>query len=371
MASFGQGIRPELGAIDYSAYSRGAQQGAASMQRGMEQMGQGLAQGIEQYQVNKKITGDAIGEIEGMAKPGSSVFKWLSDERNESKAAKLFKKLGTSGSLNMNDATTLSGAVRSFVKSEQISQAKAQQDLQNKQAQDELDIKRMNAKAQQDQVKAEMMRSYFANQPKIAADPSLVGSAEWKRTQDVALAQIAAERAAVTQDEAIFKQDRDEERTVKKEAQDKYKFFQAAESRKNDLLRTLSFVQKAKGMASGGAGGRWEGSGFGQLVSEQSQDFASTIDSINANLRLGKMADLKSLSSTGATGFGQQSDKEGEVMESYLGKIKANQPEKTNIAHLNVIENSINQLLSSYDPEAAWSGDAKIPTWNPDTKSFN
>jgi len=367
MASFGQGIRPELGAIDYSAYSKGAMQGAQSMQRGMEQLGAGLAQGIEKYAEISKQNKEKDATIK-------STVKFLESFQDMPNMSPEFKKvtLDALGALHDPKASRDDLFAISQNAGKQLNMVMGM----GKQAFEQT-IAKQNADANTEMAAISRAKLNAASGPQV--NPATIpGTEEWKRIGDAQIADEAAKlaataagRAAVTQDQAILKQTKEEERTVQKEAQDKFKFLQAAESRKNDLLRTLAFVRKAKGMASGGAGGRLEGSAFGQFVSEQSQDFASTIDSINSNLRLGKMADLKSLSTTGATGFGQQSDKEGEVMESYLGKLSAKQPEKTNIAHLNVIENSINQLLSSYDPEAAWNGEVKVPTWNPATKSFN
>ena len=148
MATFGQGINPQFGAIDYSPILKGSVAGAEMAAKGGQMIGQGLAnlgqevgKGIATYQLNKKIVADAIGEIEGAAQ-NPAVLKYLTNEANKGTAAKLFKKLGTTGTLSINDATTLSGSVRSFMAQQAITDKLEQQ-------RQELEIQRGNMEANQ------------------------------------------------------------------------------------------------------------------------------------------------------------------------------------------------------------------------------
>jgi len=50
----GSQVRPELGAANFGAILAGGQQQAASIQRGMESLGQGIAGGIQQYSATKR-----------------------------------------------------------------------------------------------------------------------------------------------------------------------------------------------------------------------------------------------------------------------------------------------------------------------------
>ena len=65
------------------------------------------------------------------------------------------------------------------------------------------------------------------------------------------------------------------------------------------------------------------------------------------------MSELKALSPSGSTGFGQQSDREGAVMEQYLGTLSQYQPEELTRENLDVIETYINKQLRSYNPKEA------------------
>jgi len=58
MATFGQGINANLGAIDYSAYQRGATQGAQSIGQGLAGLGQGVKNYFKEQEENKSMMGD-------------------------------------------------------------------------------------------------------------------------------------------------------------------------------------------------------------------------------------------------------------------------------------------------------------------------
>jgi hypothetical protein len=126
MATFGQGINPQLGAIDYSPILKGSVAGAEMAAKGGQMIGQGLAnlgqevgKGIATYQLNKKIASDAIGDTEGLMQGSPAVVAWLTNPDNNTQAAKLARKLQKDGTLSVNDATSLHGAVLSFVKTDQ------------------------------------------------------------------------------------------------------------------------------------------------------------------------------------------------------------------------------------------------------------
>lgn len=126
MATFGQGINPQLGAIDYSPILKGSAAGAEMAAKGSQMIGQGLSnlgqevgKGIATYQLNKKIASDAIGDTEGLMQGSPAVVAWLTNPDNNTQAAKLARKLQKDGTLSVNDATSLHGAVLSFVKTDQ------------------------------------------------------------------------------------------------------------------------------------------------------------------------------------------------------------------------------------------------------------
>jgi len=147
MATFGQGINPQFGAIDYSPILKGSVAGAEMAAKGGQMIGQGLAnlgqevgKGIATYQLNKKIASDAIGDTEGLMQGSPAVVSWLTNPDNNTQAAKLARKLQKDGTLSVNDATSLHGAVLSFVKTDQ-------QNKQNVIAQQQADADTLRADA--------------------------------------------------------------------------------------------------------------------------------------------------------------------------------------------------------------------------------
>ena len=54
MATFGAGINPSLGRVDYTPFMQGAVQGANAQMQGMAQLGQGIAAGLDKYYKNKE-----------------------------------------------------------------------------------------------------------------------------------------------------------------------------------------------------------------------------------------------------------------------------------------------------------------------------
>jgi hypothetical protein len=82
-------------------------------------LGQEVGKGIATYQLNKKIASDAIGDTEGLMQGSPAVVAWLTNPDNNTQAAKLARKLQKDGTLSVNDATSLHGAVLSFVKTDQ------------------------------------------------------------------------------------------------------------------------------------------------------------------------------------------------------------------------------------------------------------
>jgi hypothetical protein len=160
MATFGQGVNPQLGAIDYSAFSRGAAQQAQGVMMG----GQGIAQGIAQ--VGQQIGGaiqeynqkkeqklkleKAIGAFTSFANSNPDMAKNLGLQKDS--------KTGTWDKKAISHVIeSLGGAGAALGVASQLEQAKQQADMDQqklaiakKQAQDErirLSIMQMQAMA--------------------------------------------------------------------------------------------------------------------------------------------------------------------------------------------------------------------------------
>jgi hypothetical protein len=87
MATFGQGINPQLGAIDYSPILRGSVAGAEMAAKGGQMIGQGLAnlgqevgKGVQAYYKKKeenKLVDDGITAIQNLNTSNPEILKNL------------------------------------------------------------------------------------------------------------------------------------------------------------------------------------------------------------------------------------------------------------------------------------------------------
>lgn len=119
MATFGQGINPQLGAINYAPYSQGVSQGSVAIGQGLQSLGQGLATGIKQYQQNKLMAGEATAEFEAAAQQSPKMLGILSAPTAPPEVAKAFKKLQKDGAVGLKDAAVLSTFAKTFITGEQ------------------------------------------------------------------------------------------------------------------------------------------------------------------------------------------------------------------------------------------------------------
>ena len=387
MATFGQGINPQLGAIDYSPILRGSLAGAQMAAQGSQMIGQGLAnlgeevgKGVAAYykkQEIKKLEDDGVAFIQnlgtknpyilqavgikdpndtkaikaGMKAVGGveNFFKMANaakGEMDKSQAADILMRYGASGGASSYmgaDGETLGSPEANMMAQNQY-MAQTTQRLQQDKLKSEIELDKANAKKAGIPMQAKPPLGYEYNATG-SLEPIKGGPADVTATGTPAqIASAAAERAAVTQDLLIKKQE-DATRLQNK------KFLGAAEARKTELETTLDFVKKARALSAKNVGGPIGGR-IG-ILGKENQKLAGYLDTIKSNLRLNKMSELKALSPSGSTGFGQQSDREGAVMEQYLGTLSQYQPEELTRENLDVIETYINKQLRSYNPKEA------------------
>jgi len=114
---------------------------------------------------------------------------------------------------------------------------------------------------------------------------------------------------------------------------------------------TLKLIEKADALSRDGAGGAFDK--FTTFTGGATDVLQDTIEAIQANTAIDKMAELKSLSPTGSTGFGNQSDKEGALMRDYRGKLKVGANEKQTRAVLGDMRTHIQKQLDGYNPKVA------------------
>ena len=387
MATFGQGINPQFGAIDYSPIQRGAAVGAQLAAQGGSMIGQGLAnlgqevgKGVAAYykkQEIKKLEDDGVAFIQNLGTTNPYILQAVGiKDPNDTKAIKagmkavggvenFFKMANAAkGEMDKTQAADIlmrygaSGGESSYMGADgqTLGSPEANMMAQNQY------MAQTTARLQQDKLRAEAILDR-ANAKKVATPTPAKPPEGYEYTANGSLkpiaggpadataagtpAQIAAvgaERAAVTQDMLIQKQN-DATKLQNK------KFIAAAEARKTELETTLDFVNKARALSKKNIGGPI-GARIG-ILGKDNQKLAGYLDTIKSNLRLNKMAELKALSPSGSTGFGSQTEKEGAIMESYLGTLSQYQPEELTQENLDVIETYINKQLRSYNPKEA------------------
>jgi len=389
MATFGQGINPQLGAIDYSPILRGSMAGAQMAAQGSQMIGQGLAnlgeevgKGVAAYYKKKEIKKleddgvafvqklgttsphllkavgitdvNDVGAIKAGFKASGGVTNFLTiartikgeiDQREATVLGNLYTRAGNT---NLSPIDKQFNPIEYSPESQRMAQNQFMADTTTRLQQDklkaEIELDKANAKKAGTpmQVKPPLGYEYTATG---GLQPTAGGPADAKTAGTPAqIAAAGAARADVNQDLLIQRQD-DARRLQAK------KFLGAAEARKTELETTLDFVKKARALSRKNVGGPI--GGYIGMFGEENQKLAGYLDTIKSNLRLNKMAELKALSPSGATGFGSQTEKEGAVMESYLGTLSPYQSEKLTQENLDVIETYINKQLRSYNPKEA------------------
>lgn len=113
----------------------------------------------------------------------------------------------------------------------------------------------------------------------------------------------------------------------------------------NDDARLNRQIARVKELLSDGAGG-WK-QVFSVLPESEEKELLGLMTAISSFAALGKMAELKSLSSTGATGFGALNEKELELLINNLGSIDSYQKPEALIRTLTEIEQYSNDLIAT------------------------
>lgn len=89
-------------------YAPGAQDISGQLYaQGIERFGQGIAQGIQDYQKNKILNTSSIAKFESLAQANPEILQFLGGEGAQSEAGKAFDKLRNNGSVSLRDAAAL------------------------------------------------------------------------------------------------------------------------------------------------------------------------------------------------------------------------------------------------------------------------
>ncbi len=143
MATFGQGINASLGRIDYSPFLQGASQGAQMRAQGMQQLGAGLAQGVEKHFKQQEQMKVMLAELDMMRKADPTVFQNV-DPKTAERIAK--------GEIKYKEVAPLYAGVMTQAKLNSIKRQNDQQAFQNQMSQ--MDAAARLASANADQIRA-------------------------------------------------------------------------------------------------------------------------------------------------------------------------------------------------------------------------
>jgi hypothetical protein len=121
MATFGQGINPQLGAIDYSPILRGSLAGAQMAAQGSQMIGQGLAnlgqevgKGMQIYYKKKeenKLMDDSINTLQNLNTKSPELFENLIQDPNDKGAWRALIKTAGGPTQVMQMATALNAGI--------------------------------------------------------------------------------------------------------------------------------------------------------------------------------------------------------------------------------------------------------------------
>jgi hypothetical protein len=359
-----------------------AAQGSQMIGQGLANLGQEVGKGVEEYYKKKEKTelknraittfqslGKANPEfirmlgikdiedtgvvgavVESLGGPANALQlgKTLNDVSTQRQATALGNLYTRAGNTNLSPIDKQFNPIEYSPESQRMAQNQFMADtttrLQQDKLRSEIALDKANAKKAETPMQAKPPVGYEYT-PTGGLQPTAGGPADVTTAGTPAqIAAAGAARAAVTQDLLINKQAEATRLQTKK-------FLGAAEARKTELETTLDFVKKARALSRKNVGGPI--GGYIGMFGKENQKLAGYLDTIKSNLRLNKMAELKALSPSGATGFGSQTEKEGAVMESYLGTLSQYQPEELTQENLDVIETYINKQLRSYNPKEA------------------
>lgn len=388
MARFGQGINPALGATDYTGYLQGAlrgaemqAQGAAAIGQGISNLGQSLGGAMEKRSEQNKAFGAEI-------KSGFSTLKSIIDSQQFPDQIKAQAKTALESLKDPNLSKREQAAIASKVNQQfsavvtaglQTIMATQQQEAEDKRRQ--YQTAPLMPGAPYASTQARMAEAFNRGLP--VSEASGIANALYPQAPQVdplkeaqTLAQIQklqaeieklrAETSAMgtpnpTEAERL-KMERERLDIAKSEASSKAAEKQDAAQKENkryldeanfmlsDFQRQRQLLDQAEILIKGrGAGGTIEGLPFVRDVlaaggADATQILDSIYNSLRSQERIGNMRQLKRLSPSGNTGFGNQSDKEGASLEQNYTEFRASLSEEEQLRRIKEARDRVDRL---------------------------
>lgn len=109
----------------------------------------------------------------------------------------------------------------------------------------------------------------------------------------------------------------------------------------------------------------WGGATIGKLPASSHRTLAADLDTIKSNLAMEEMKKLKALSSTGATGFGQLSEKELAVITDSVSKLDASLDPAVLKRNIQEVKNSFQKVINKVKLSQEKRGSSDVPQADP------
>lgn len=358
MAQFGAGVNPQLGAIDYSAYSQGAAQGSAAIGKGLASLGEHIGQGVREYYKKKE-------EKELSAQADSVVSKFIKE--NPEAAASMGIKPDAAGvydpALIKNIAKMFGGpgeAIKTITSVDQSLKTQKQKLAEEKSI--AVGIAALNAGRTANPLEAVQITgnvvtpgvvNFFANLENVNSesaerraqaaerarkgklplvDPAGVpGTEEWARIQASNRAIEAGARAVSAETRDVAKDNIAAADKAKANMEAKAKQQQAINSSLASIDSTMGTIKEAFELSSAGAGGPIEGTStvaWAKNIAGLSKhkSLNNLVETIKASLSINNLKKMRSESPTGGA-MSNVSDKDIELLGSDIANLDATLPE--------------------------------------------
>lgn len=370
---FGSGVQAELGATDYSNYLRGALAGAqmqaqggaaigAGVQNALDSVGQGIAQGIQSFQKRQKENSILTGQIGAMAQQ-AGVGEFLDEknkkllnefidpekELNNNKLSQLMASLSVASAENQKNQENAQKAMELQLKIDnaEFNREVAANNMAMQGVNAGLDARRIEQGNRRLDIEAQRFQAEgdrpptgmrWADKGKTTLEPIPGGVIDYERKMNTIMAEEQASEIANNKERQI-----EAANTILGEL--------------NDVQVVIDNAQKLleHGSLTSGVGGAISKYYFG--------GDANTLNSMYSQIRsqvvLKTLTQLKTLSKTGATGFGQMNEKEFAALENRFGELATSKSEAQQQRVLEQIYNGLEDLkrgikmdLPSEDSEA-------------------
>lgn len=401
MARFGQGITPQLGAINYSPILQGSLAAAEGQMRGSEAVARGIAalgaqvgKGIEQYQQNKMVAAQGVADFEGAVQANPRLLEAAQAPNAPKEIGRIFSKLQKDGSLGVRDASMLSAWSRSWLTQDaQVRQEQARAAQEQAAMQERLGMRTaasLIASGSQNPLASMsamgvpltpgVVGFVTSQQAQTAATQKTLAEAEKMRRgpQKTALdlekerLEVEALRAKVATQKSeldpnsiearrkqaeLDKLQRESAQALRKELDAATSSQRRLESERDRAQNVLGAIQQARTFASrGGLAGftstGFTGKAYSFIPGTPAYELSQVLGTIKANIGFDRLQKMREESPTGGA-LGQVAVQELRDLQNSIASLEQGQSGGRLVANLEKIENFYKKWLPAIETDMA------------------